>query len=341
MALAALAFRSPWGGLVALSILLPVAAALVARRRSLDVAHRLRLRRPRGRTFGVSAVIAAAACALLALAAARPEILAGDERLVRSDSQIVFVVDVSRSMLASDRAGGDTRLHRAKAIVQALRDAVPRVPAGLAGVTDRVLPYAFPTSDAATFAETLRRSVVVENPPPRDVAPVATSFAGLAPLNHAGFFDAGISRRTCVVVTDGETRPFPGAPLGPPRARRGCSLIAVHVGSRTDRVYGEDGLPELEYRADPAARENVARLATSSGGSDWSAADLAGAAGALRAAADAGPTARLGASRETRPLAPFFAGAAFLLAAGLVAAALGGARLLSALPVLRHPPSSS
>lgn len=328
MGLVALVFETPRGALVALSVLLPLVAAVVAVRRSLRVAELLGLMPARGRSLGLPAAGAAAVCVLLAFAAARPELSGSSEPPVRSDSQVVFVVDVSRSMLASQRAGGETRLDRAKRVVQTLRDAVPRVPAGLTGLTDRVLPFTFPTTDAATFSETLRRSVLVENPPPRDVAVVATTFAALRPLDRDGFFDADVSRRTCVVVTDGETRPIAAGALRRSGARR-CALIAVRVGSRTDRVHGEDGLPEIGYRADPAAGENVARLADSRGGSAWEAGDLDGAVGALRSAADAGPTVRAQTTPQGRSLAPFFAGAAFLVAAALTAAALQSAGLLS------------
>ena len=66
-------------------------------------------------------------------------------------------------MRASSAPGEPTRLVRARAAVMRVRRTVPDVPAGLAGLTDRVLPYLFPTVDAAGFAETLRLSVAVES----------------------------------------------------------------------------------------------------------------------------------------------------------------------------------
>ena len=54
------------------------------------------------------------------------------------------------------------------------------MPAGVAGLTDRVLPYSFPTATAATFDDVLAHSVLVEAPPPQESSTVATSFDALA-----------------------------------------------------------------------------------------------------------------------------------------------------------------
>ena len=69
-------------------------------------------------------------------------------------------------MLASAGPGEPTRLQRARSAVEQLRLAVPDVPAGISGLTDRALPYLFPTLDADVFSETLAQSVQVDSPPP-------------------------------------------------------------------------------------------------------------------------------------------------------------------------------
>ena len=111
-------------------------------------------------------------------------------------------------MAAAEGPSGTPRLARARAAVVRLRDAVPAVPAGLAGLTDRVLPYLFPTLDEQAFAATLARSVLIESPPPQQVSTNATSFDALASLARDGFFKRSAGRRTCVLVTDGETRQY-------------------------------------------------------------------------------------------------------------------------------------
>ena len=89
-------------------------------------------------------------------------------------------------MLASSSPDDPTRLERARGAALELRTTIPQVPAGLAGLTDRALPYLFPTLDMRTFASTLREAVEIESPPPQQVARVATSFDALAALGTQG-----------------------------------------------------------------------------------------------------------------------------------------------------------
>ena len=85
----------------------------------------------------------------------------------RRDVQVLFVLDVSRSMAASAHLRSPTRLDRAAAAAERLRAAVPTVPAGIASLTDRVLPNLLPVPDAAGFARVLDQGVSIENPPPQ------------------------------------------------------------------------------------------------------------------------------------------------------------------------------
>src|SRR4051794_41815552 len=91
-------------------------------------------------------------------------------------------------MAASPTVSGETRLARARAVVARLHDAVPDVPSGLAGLTDRVLPYLFPTAGRLAFDETLRRSVAVEAPRPQKARPNAKTLAALVSLGPGGVF---------------------------------------------------------------------------------------------------------------------------------------------------------
>jgi hypothetical protein len=268
-------------------------------------------------------------CVLLGVAAAQPVLLTTDgSRRVRTESQVLFVIDVSRSMLAEASPRGPTRLERARAAVSRLRQTVADVPAGLAGLTDRVLPYAFPSADPVTFADVLRSSVAVESPPPQEVSVVSTSFDALSALARDGFFARSATRRTCVLVTDGESRPFASKAVA--RALdggRGCSLVVVQVWAPDERIYRDDGEAEAAYRPDAAARSTVRALRDATGGSAFDEQELGRAEVALRRLAERGPTARAAGETSVRRLAPGLAAAALVLALWLGVSGLGTARL--------------
>ncbi|HKY25188.1 MAG TPA: PQQ-binding-like beta-propeller repeat protein [Gaiella sp.] len=321
MDLGRISFEDPWALLVGLVALLPLAVALLSVLRSRSVARTLGL--TPDPSYPVLATAAAvAACLLLAVAAARPVLHEG-EREVRADSEVVFVVDISRSMLARPSPGSPTRLDRARDAVLRLRSAVPDVPAGVAGLTDRVLPYSFPSPDRAAFADVVARSVAVESPPPRLAggAIVVTSFEALAELRPS-FFTEGVGRRACVVVTDGESRSFTTGPDG-----RACEFFLIRVGSGDERIYGESGRPEPGYRPDPSAEASLDRLAASTGGRVWPISRLDDAARALRSSIGVGPTRRIAASDEQLSLAAYPAGLALALTVLLALRAVRRPRL--------------
>jgi hypothetical protein len=314
-----MAFESPLGALVALAALVPLGALALSAHRRETVARVLGLRPGSRRPVAIAAALAAAVFVLLGLAAAQPALRTTERVEVRTQSQVFYVVDVSRSMAASEKPGGRTRLDRARAAVARLHAAAPDVPSGIAGLTDRVLPYLFPTASGAAFDETLARSVRVESPPPQRVSVNATSFGALSSLPRNGFFDRGISRRTCVLVSDGETSSYPTGDVAHAlQGDRGCRLVAVRVGSAADRVYGAGGRAEAGYAPDPAAAANLAQLAESAGGRAFGEGDVGAAAAAVRRAAEAGPMRAATRRETTRELGPYLALAALALTALLV-----------------------
>jgi hypothetical protein len=320
---AGLTFLTPWGLLVGLVAVVPVLVLLLSSRRARTVAVQLGLA-PAPRRFVVPALLAAGACVFTALAAAQPALQSSEHQRIRSHSEITYIVDVSRSMIASQGLSGTTRLARARSVVQRLHDAVPDVPSGLSGLTDRVLPYLFPTADAATFDETLRRSVIVESPRPAEVSTNATSFAALSELAQDGFFTAAADRRTCVLVSDGETRTYSTAAVGDALGgSSGCRLIVVRVGGSDDRVFKPDGSPEANFVPDPAADANMRALADAAGGRAFEAQDVGSAADALRADARIGPTRSAPSVPTTRALGPYAAAVAVLLVLALAGLRLG------------------
>jgi hypothetical protein len=316
---AGLTFLTPLGALVALAALVPLAALAVAAHRADRVARLLRLEPAGPRSLVLPAVLAGLAFVCLGVAAAQPALRTTHRQDVRTQSQVFFIVDVSRSMAASQTLRGPTRLARARNDVARLRAAVPDVPSGLAGLTDRVLPYLFPTASTVAFDETLRRSVLTETPPPQQVSTNATSFAALALLPRDGFFQRSAATRTCVLLTDAETRSYPTDSVaraldGP----GGCRLIVVRVGGTSDRVFGADGTPEAGYAPDPAAPANARQLAEATGGRAFDEGSLGAAVSALRAAAEVGPVRREAARATASALAPYAAGLAALLILALV-----------------------
>jgi hypothetical protein len=236
----------------------------------------------------------------------------------------MYVVDVSRSMAAAPNQASPTRLARARAVVRRLHDAVPDVPSGLAGLTDRVLPYVFPTASRSAFDETLRRSVLVEAPKPQQVSTNATSFGALGQVVQNGFFDPGTKTRTCVLVTDGETRSYSTTDVAD--ALGGCRLVVVRVGGAGERVFGADGVPEPGYAPDPAAAAKVRTLVEGVGGKAFDASQLTDAASAIRADAEVGPVVHASAQTTLHPLAIWLASLALVLTV-----AFAGLRCLPAL----------
>jgi hypothetical protein len=316
---AALTFLTPLGALIALAVLAPLAVLAVTAHRADRVARLLRLEPAGPRVLVLPAVLAGLAFASLGVAAAQPALRTTHRQDVRTQSQIFFVVDVSRSMAAAETLNGRARLARARSDVARLRAAVPDVPSGLAGLTDRVLPYLFPTASTLAFAETLRRSVLIESPPPQQVSTNATSFGALAALAQDGFFQRSVARRTCVLVSDAETRSYSTETVaqaldGP----HGCRLLVVRVGGAADRVFGADGTPEAGYAPDPAARANAQQLAAAAGGRAFDEGSLGAAASALRTAAEVGPVRREAALATTQALAPWAAALAALFTGVLV-----------------------
>jgi hypothetical protein len=302
-----LTFLSPAGAIAVLVALIPLAAAAVALRRSEGAARALGLVPARRRSVVLPASLAAGACVCLGIAAAQPAWRTTEHQAVRSESQVMYVVDVSRSMAAAQSPTGQTRLAQARRVVQQIHESVPDVPSGLAGLTDRVLPYVFPTADRSVFDETLKRSVLVEAPKPQEVSRNATSFGALGQVVENGFFDPGTKTKTCVLVTDGETRSYSTPDLA------GCRLVVVRVGNDRERVYDADGVPEPGYVPDPAAGAKVRAFAQAVGGRAFDSSQVGGAASVVRADAEAGPTVHAAAQTTLHPLAIWLAALGLVL----------------------------
>jgi hypothetical protein len=306
-----LTFLTPLGTLVALAVILPAAAIALGVRRAAAARAALRLRPPRHGTDLQVVGALAALFALLAVAAAQPALAHDVRQRVRTDAQVLFVLDTSRSMAAAPARSAPTRLARAEHLAAAMRASIPDVEAGIATLTDRVLPNLLPVADVASFDATLSRAVGIERPPPRFVTARATTFDALVGIPESGFFEHRATHRVVVLLTDGESRPFDTSALG--RAFANVGLVVIGVRRSGELVFGHGGQPEPGYRPDPSTPTALAEAAATTGGRLFRENERAAASAQLRRLLGKGPTAStVGSSRRETPLAPFAALAALV-----------------------------
>jgi hypothetical protein len=282
-------FLNPWGAVLVLLLVLPVLAFNRLRKR--DTAARTTLALPPPSRWSLFAPIGGALLggALLVLAATQPTIVRSSSHPQRTDAETLFVLDITRSMLASSTPGSATRLDRAKKIAVRLRASIPAVPAGVASITDRVLPYVLSTSDEGVFTSTLAGAVAVDEPPPTNVYyDRATDLAALTEIPSREFFSAGVRKRVVVVLTDGESRAVPARRMQA-LSSRGLRTVFVHVWQPGERVYAT-GRPDKTYHADPESAAFLANLASEANGTAAEEDNLTAATAAVRGAVGTGPT---------------------------------------------------
>jgi hypothetical protein len=308
--LTGLELQTPGWAVVAVLVALPLVALAVGLRRRDRVLHALALDRPARRAAVVPAVALAGIALLVGTAAAQPVVVDDAERPVRRDAEALFVLDVSRSMLAAPAPGAPSRFDRARGLALRLRAAIPAVPAGVASLTDRALPHLFPSADARAFTSTLDRAVRVGRPLPLVGGGRATSFAPLAAVAGRGYFGEDVERRVAVVLTDGESTPFDVAGLRAELAEAPpLEILFVRLSAAGERVFRRGGSAE-GYRTDRRAGEELSRLAAALGAEVVSEAEPARAESLLQGALGRGPTRAVRERRSTTALAPFVLAAA-------------------------------
>jgi hypothetical protein len=310
-----MSFQTPLAGLAGLAALLPLSAAAYSRGRAAAVARRLGLDPPPRWWVGWRIVVAAMAVVLLGLAATQPVLTDQTVVLTRSDVAVLFVLDTSRSMAASLTPTSPTRLSRAKQAAARLRAAIPEVPAGVATLTDRVLPDLLPVPDGAGFDLVVERGVAIEDPPPVTQATNATSYAALGNIASGNYFTKRITRRVIVLLTDGESNPFDPDQLAhklSPQA--GYRFLSIRFWNQNEAVFDPDGQREPGYRPDPTGRVLLAQLASALGGRAFEESQSdAAAASYLRQVVGRGSAGRARGVPGQRALAPYVAGLATLL----------------------------
>ena len=289
-------------------MLFPVAAFVLAERRVAVVRRTLMLQPPRGGVDVAALASLVAVVLLLALTAAQPAYSNTETQRVRTDAQVLFVVDVSQSMAAAGRRGGATRLDRARAAAIRLRSLVPGLSSGVATLTDRVLPNLLPVPDGAAFDATVNQTLAINQPPPREVNVRATNFAALSSIPGSGYFDESATHRAVVLLTDGESASFEPAAVaraltGTPRT----NFLAVQFWRRNESIYKASGRTDPNYRPDPTSKTTLSSLAAATHGQVFKEDELGAAAAALRTNLGSGPTRTMGTTRTTHPLGPYVA----------------------------------
>jgi hypothetical protein len=311
--LAALVFLTPVAALIAAAVLFPLAAFVLAEQRVAAVRRLLELGPPRG---GVNLPLLgslAAVVLVLALAAAQPALSHTEKQRVRTDAEVLFVVDISQSMAASSGSRGSTRLERAISAAMQLRSSIPEVPAGVATLTDRVLPNLLPVPDTAAFGTTLEQTVAINEPPPRELNVRATNFEALSAIPKSGYFEPSATHRAIVVLTDGESSFFDAAAVGrsltaAPRA----NLLVLQFWRGNEAIYSASGKTDPNYRPDPASKTQLSTLAAAAHGQVFPEGETSKASIALRSVLGSGPTRSVGRTPSRQPLAPYVALVALL-----------------------------
>jgi hypothetical protein len=308
-----MSFLTPLAALVALAAFVPLLATAQGQLRAAAVARRLGLDPPPRWSPGRRTWLAAAAVALLGLAAAQPVLSDTTTVRTRSDVAVLFVLDTSRSMAASLTPNSPTRLARASKATVQLRATIPQVPAGVATLTDRVLPDLLPVSDVGGFDAVVKRGVKIEDPPPVTQAAVATSYAALANIATGNYFERRVRRRVIVLLTDGESNPFDPNRLARQLGHQeNYQFLAIRFWNQNEAVFDADGRREPGYHPDPTGGTLVTQLATALGGRLFEENETSAAASYLRRVVGQGPTGRVQRMAGRRVLAPYVAGLALV-----------------------------
>ncbi len=315
-----LSFLSPSGFLIAVAVALPLLGLWLLERRAMRVRRLLRLRAPdRRRGLELGGAFAAIAV-LLALASAQPVLAITHSRPARSDAEVLFVFDTSRSMGASARRHGATRLERAKSFARRLRAALGDIPAGAAGMTDRTLPYLFPTPNAGVFDDTLAQSIAIERPPPQgdfalsgNAHARATTLAALASVATQNYFSPQVTHRLLIVLSDDESNPFVESNIGAifhkkPRVR----TIFVRFWNSRERIWLPNGHIDEGYRPDPTGARTEQTLAVATHGRAFVESQLSAVIAAAHAALGTGSVHDRPIDRARTPIAPWIALAAIV-----------------------------
>ena len=254
-------FLSPLAALVGGLGVLVAWALLVARRRSAATASALGLAGAGRRTAIVDLALIGLVAGLVALAAAQPVVARSEMTYGRDGTEVLVVMDVTRSMLARRAPSEPSRLDRARVIAKRLRNALPDTRVGVASLTDRVLPHLFPTLGTNSFSAVVDRAIGIERPPPDRRARRATAFSALGDLGRVAFFRADTQRRIAVVLSDGETVSTDLEELRDRLANGRVATVFVQIWRGDEAVFDERGNRDPAYRPDGTSGRSLRQVA--------------------------------------------------------------------------------
>ncbi len=302
-----LTFAQPLAALAALAGAVPLAVALLRLRTARRARRALGLPEPRLVALLARPVALACLFGLLGLAAARPSLRLQHERTVRTDVQVVVALDSSRSMLAASAPGRPERWQRAAAFARRLQAELPGVPMGLSSLTNRLLPYLFPTNDPRAYDLVLDEAYGIQKPPPAlTIDRWVTTFDSLNEKTVRRFFSPNVHKRVLVVLSDAETHPFEAHTVLRQLEQAGTTPVVVRFWRPGERIF-QRGFES--YRASqPDALVTLRRA----GWPAFSETQLGAAVSRIRAAVGPGPLVRVGYAEEEIRLAPWLALAAFV-----------------------------
>ena len=304
-------FLSPEAALVGVAVAVPVVALLFAESRARIARAVLRLPAPLGRGWAYVVAIAVFAV-FVSIGAAQPVLERERTRPVRSDAEVFFVFDTSRSMAAASSARGETRFARARRAAHDMRDSLRELRVGVASVTDRVLPHLFPSASVQSFQLTLDKTLGIERPASVQRGnSVGTSLGAFIGLPVQQYFDRRARYHVLVVFTDAESRPYNPTLLRTSFRRSRIKTVLVRVGSEDERVY-ENGRQDVRYRPPPNAARHADTFAQATRGQAFDEDEVSAAVRAVRRAAGEGSSRGEMRAVEPTPLASYAFAAAFL-----------------------------
>jgi hypothetical protein len=302
-------FVTPWYALLGLAAILPLAMAFQRLRAAGRLREELALPAPPRAQRLVRPLAIAAIFALVAAAAAQPALRTEQHRKARADAAMFLAIDNSRSMLASPGLRGAPRYLRALRFARRLHRAFPAVPAGIASLTNRVLPYVFPTTSDAALEQVLQHGYGIERPPPEVTSgDEISTFDALDDVAQRDFFGKDVKRRVLVVLSDAETLPFRIRRVLADLDRAGVRTVIVRFWRPDERVYRLDNRPE-RYRPSAPRELDILRAR------GWTAYDESEYAGVRQVVAQTvghGPVHVVALERLDRPIGPYVAALALL-----------------------------
>jgi hypothetical protein len=296
-------FLTPLAGLVALAVILPLIAFVRSEARSAHVRSVLNLAPPSGTRRQTIAVIAVLAV-LAGLGAAQPVLEQTREHRMRTDVQAFFLFDTSRSMLASGGRGEPTRFQRAADAGRRMHGALRTVPVGIASITDRVLPFVFPSPNPDTFDRVLKYSMGVDRPAAKEGGNTTVSTLDASAVVAERFFFRGAQRRLVVLFTDAESRQIHERALTRAFEDSQITTILVRIGNDDDRIYTASGAQE-PFVPQPGAGAMAQSYAAAVGGQAFDEDQLDEAIDSARNIVGTGRSRMRFEASDVQPLGPY------------------------------------